>query len=82
MRFHQSEAITAVAAGAVAYGATRYGLLARVPGLDGLPPALILAAIGLLIAGLWTGEGASGDIVRGAGYGLVAAGAIAFASQG
>ncbi len=82
MRFHQPGAVTAVAAGATAFAATRYGLAARIPGLDGLSPAIVLAIIGLLIASLYGDGGTAGDVVRGVGYGLVATGALAFASQG
>ena len=76
MRVHQPPLITAAAAGATVWVASRYGLLAMIPALGNVGAPLVTIALGIAIAALPSVEGETGDVIEGIGYGLVAAGVL------
>lgn len=74
MRLSQSNAITALATGATFIAVGKYGILGRIPGFDGISPALVALALGIGVAAVFPrANGAAGDVQEGIGYGLVAA---------
>lgn len=80
MRFHQSEAITAAAAGVTVYALAKTGLGARIPSIGGLSAGIVAIVIGAFLAVVFDGQGTVGDVTEGVGYGLIAFGALHFAS--
>ena len=80
MRFHEAEAVTAVAAGLTVYGLAKTGLGQRFPAIDGLSPAVVAIIVGAFLAVVWDGAGTVGDVIEGVGYGLIAYGVLGFAS--
>lgn len=81
LRLHESEAVTALSAGATVFAASRFGLLAMIPAAGPLGAPLVTIAIGVAIAVLWDGEGSLGDVTEGIGYGLIAAGVLELGSK-
>jgi hypothetical protein len=73
---HEPQAVTAIAAGATVFVASRYGLLKMVPALGSVGAPLVTIALGAAIAVLPSVEGTTGDILEGVGYGLIAAGVL------
>ena len=74
MRLHEAQAVKAVAAGATAFAATKYGLAAMVPALGPVGAPIVTIAIGVALAVFLDHSGTVGDVVEGAGYGLIIVG--------
>lgn len=80
MRLSQANVATAVATGATVLAVSKYGVLGRIPGFDGISPAIIAAILGIAVAGvLPRASGIAGNVQEGIGYGLVASAALALA---
>lgn len=78
-RINESHAVIAVAAGATAFAGTKFGLIGLVPSLGPVSEPLVLIALGAVLSTVIGGEGTTGDIIEGVGYGLITVGALALA---
>jgi hypothetical protein len=78
VRISTAEAVTAVATGVTAFAAVKMGYESAIPTFGPVTPPIAALILGGLILALIDGEGDTGKIARGVGYGLVAAGAVTF----
>ena len=77
MRFHETYAVTAAGAAAGAFAGVRYG--GALPDIGPIQGPLALIVLGGILAVGLNISGTTGDFVRGAGLGLVAAGVVGMA---
>lgn len=80
VKVHQAELVTAAAAAVTVYGVAKTGFASRIPAFGGVSAPIVMILLGGFLAVVWDGSGTTGDIVEGVGYGLIAFGALAFAS--
>jgi hypothetical protein len=73
--------VVAAAAGGVAFAGSRFGVLKQIPGLGPVPAAAVTIALGVVLAAFVDKGGTLGAVVEGAGYGLIAVGALELAGS-
>lgn len=78
---NERRAVVAVATAATVFAGTRYGFIGSIPAIGGVNPGIVAIGIGAFLAVAWTKEGTVGAALEGAGYGLIAAGALALAAK-
>lgn len=76
MRFAEGKMVTAVATGATVFAAARFGVLQRIPAIGPVPAPIATILLGVLIVGFLGKSGMVGEVLDGAGYGLIAAGVL------
>lgn len=75
-RIAEGKAVTAVAVGVTVFAASRSGVLARIPAVGPISAPIATIIIGAILATLLGKAGMTGEILEGAGYGLIAAGVL------
>lgn len=75
-RINESNAVTAVAAGATAFAGTKFGLVGMIPALGPVGAPFVVIALGAALATLVARGGVSGDAIEGVGYGLIVTGVL------
>jgi hypothetical protein len=76
MQVSQSTIVKGASAGVAAYAVTRFGLAERLPSVDGLGKGIVLVALGFALAALVRPGGVLDEVAEGAGFGLIAVGAL------
>lgn len=79
-RVNESNAVTAVAAGATAFAGTRFGLTAMIPALGPVGAPFVLIGLGAALATVFSRGGVTGDALEGVGYGLIVTGVLELGS--
>lgn len=79
MRFalREREIVTGAVAGVTAFIVVKKGIGSAIPAIGPITPPIGLIILGLAIASFIDGEGMTGDLASGIGFGLIAAGAVA-----
>ena len=76
VQLSQSTIVRGAAAGATAFAVVKFGLADKVPSLDGISKGIVLVALGFALAAIVRPGGMLDDVTEGAGYGLIAVGAL------
>jgi hypothetical protein len=74
--------VVAVGAGIVTFVGARFGVLKQIPTVGPVPAAVVTIGLGLAVVAFLDRPGTGGAIIEGAGYGLVAVGALELATAG
>jgi hypothetical protein len=72
----QSTIVRGASAGAAAFAVVKFGLADKVPSIDGISRGIVLVALGFALAALVRPGGVLDDVAEGAGFGLIAVGAL------
>ena len=76
VQLSQSTLVKGASAGVAAYAVVKFGLADKLPSVDGLGKGIVLVALGFALAALVRPGGVLDDVAEGAGFGLVAVGAL------
>jgi len=71
--------VVAAGAGVVTFVGAKYGVLKQIPGIGPVPAAAVTIVLGVALAAFVEKPGTLGGLIEGAGYGLVAVGALELA---
>lgn len=81
MKINERHVIIGAAVAGTVIAGTKYGAFAAIPSLGGISAPLVLIAGGIVLAAVVAKDGPVGAAIEGAGYGLIATGALAFAGN-
>ena len=76
MRLHTSQALPLAAAAGAGFVAVKMGLESKVPAIGPITPPIGLIIIGAALVLIRPLDGDAGEVLTGAGYGLVVAGVL------
>jgi hypothetical protein len=76
VQLSQQTIVRGASAGVAAFAVVKFGVADKVPSIDGISRGIVLVALGFALAALVRPGGVLDDVAEGAGFGLIAVGAL------